>query len=893
MADLIGSALIEVAPDVSKFVRKMTHDLERAFRGFKKISVGVSFASIRKAFVEVNKLNVALRATVTGFALLGGKVVVAGILSTAAAIGELSGALAVVPALGAAAGIAMATLAIGLHGVDDVFKALVDRDMKKFNEALKELSPEAQKSAQALRQFLPAIEGFRDAIQNALLGGLGSSIQRVFLTILPIAERGFVGMAQQINLAARELAKFATTGQSLVDLQTTFENTNRAARLFRPSVTLIGQALRDIVVVGSEFLPLIAGELTIGAAKLRDFIAQARASGELAEFISRGITRVHQMITAFINLSKAIGGILGVANSVGFGILDIISKIAENLNNFVHSIEGQMGLRNFFISARQAAEALGPVLRALFGLIANQVAPILADFATTVAPAVTIFIQAIGKALEAARPGIEAFAQGFAKFLEAVAPALPAIGQLAGAIGELLGKVLEKVGPQLATFIELLSEELIKVLEDPEFVNGVLDFVDALGEFFIALTPLIKPLGELAKALLPLFAEVLRILTPLIEPLGDLIDAVADALVALTPHIKLLVIAFTGLLIGLVKIVEFMVRFVEMLADAAEIFTQLFDLAFGTNLQGRALSESQAIEDAVDRVLGKFGEAGLGAQIFADEAGGWFEQFREAAEREFGAAGTAIAGLAEPLGAAGTAVFGFADSTATAFGEATSAVQAEMNRIGEILFGAVEPLGAAGSAVGNEYVESFRSSINAATTAAQEAASSVAGILGNTSKFGAAGSAVARAFASGIEGSISAAVTAAQKLAASVARIMPGSPAKEGPFSGKGWTPFRGQALVEGFAQGITSGIQSVRFASFNVAAASISGLTALTGTSPTSVTGAGTATANRNVTPMSVNTQVRVFIDGQELRGVVVEVLDEHDQQIERLVQSGVGGSR
>lgn len=889
MADVIGRAIIEVAPDVTRFARQVTRDLNKAFRGFKKISVGVSVGSLRKAFVEVSKLNLALRATIVGFTLLGGKVVVAGLLSAASAAAELSGALLVIPAAGAAAGIAMATLAIGLHGLDDVFKALVDRDMKKFNEALAEMSPEAQKSIRALRQFMPAIESFRDAIQDTLLGGLAPTIQRVFLTILPIAERGFVGMAKQINLAAREFANFATSAQSLVDLQRIFENTNRAARLFRPSVTLLGQALRDIVVVGSEFLPLIAGELTIGAARLRDFIAQARDSGALVNFIAEGISRVHQLIETIINLSKAIGGVLKIADSVGFGILDIINRLAETFNNFVQSIEGQAAFRNFFISAHQAAAALGPVLREIFFLLTNQVAPILAQFATIVGPAVTIFIRAIGQALEAARPGIEAFATGFAKFLESVAPALPAIGELAGAIGGLLGSVLERVGPVLADFIELLSEELIKILEDPDFVEGVMDFVDALGEFFIALIPLIRPLGDLAKVLLPLFADIIRILIPIIEPLVDLLDAFVDVLEPLAPVIKIIVTAIALFVVGLAKMLELILRIVEAILNIPDTFFEVFDAAFGTNTQGRAFEGSTAIAEAVDRINGKFAEAGAAAQIFGEATTGWFTEVAGSAETQFGRVGAALQSLHEPLGAAGSAVVGFSTGTATSFNAAGNAVEAEMRRIGEILFGAVEPLGQAGSAIGTAYVESFRSSINPAVAAAQDVANSVAGILGNTSRFGAAGSALGKAFAGGIEGSINAAVTAAQKLAASVARIMPGSPAKEGPFSGRGWTPFRGRALVEGFAEGITSGLQTVRFASLNVAAASVSGLTA---TAPILPSGVGiTATAGQ-ARSTSVNTQVRVFIDGQELRGVVVDVLDEHDRNIERFVQSGVGGA-
>jgi len=47
---------------------------------------------------------------------------------------------------------------------------------------------------------------------------------------------------------------------------------------------------------------------------------------------------------------------------------------------------------------------------------------------------------------------------------------------------------------------------------------------------------------------------------------------------------------------------------------------------------------------------------------------------------------------------------------------------------------------------------------------------------------------------------------AASKLMEWVSDFLPSSPAKKGPFSGRGWTPYRGQALAEGFASGIASG---------------------------------------------------------------------------------------
>jgi len=50
---------------------------------------------------------------------------------------------------------------------------------------------------------------------------------------------------------------------------------------------------------------------------------------------------------------------------------------------------------------------------------------------------------------------------------------------------------------------------------------------------------------------------------------------------------------------------------------------------------------------------------------------------------------------------------------------------------------------------------------------------------------------------------ISSAVSAARSVVSSVRSFFPFSPAKEGPFSGRGYTSYSGRALVEDWAKGI------------------------------------------------------------------------------------------
>jgi phage-related minor tail protein len=65
-------------------------------------------------------------------------------------------------------------------------------------------------------------------------------------------------------------------------------------------------------------------------------------------------------------------------------------------------------------------------------------------------------------------------------------------------------------------------------------------------------------------------------------------------------------------------------------------------------------------------------------------------------------------------------------------------------------------------------------------------------------------------FISGIKSKLGAVGSAAKGIVSSVSGWFPGSPAKVGPFSGHGWTPYRGKALVTGFAEGMTSQTSTV-----------------------------------------------------------------------------------
>lgn len=118
--------------------------------------------------------------------------------------------------------------------------------------------------------------------------------------------------------------------------------------------------------------------------------------------------------------------------------------------------------------------------------------------------------------------------------------------------------------------------------------------------------------------------------------------------------------------------------------------------------------------------------------------------------------------------------------------------------------------------------------VSAITTAMSSAASSISSFVSTATSTlaGAAsgardsGAALGQGFADGIQSKVGAVRAAALALAEAAAAPLPRSPAKIGPFSGTGWTPYRGASLVKGFAEGISDNIGLAKLASMDMATA-------------------------------------------------------------------------
>lgn len=98
--------------------------------------------------------------------------------------------------------------------------------------------------------------------------------------------------------------------------------------------------------------------------------------------------------------------------------------------------------------------------------------------------------------------------------------------------------------------------------------------------------------------------------------------------------------------------------------------------------------------------------------------------------------------------------------------------------------------------------------------------SMIAILFSYVTRFTTAGESLIANFAQGIRNGIGLAVTAIELVIAAVTNRMPGSPAKIGPLSGRGYSKYRGQRMVQDFVAGIESRTDAVANASHAIASA-------------------------------------------------------------------------
>ncbi|MGW4114825.1 hypothetical protein ACWEFJ_28455 [Actinosynnema sp. NPDC004786] len=858
------------AGEQAEVVAKVTATKRLLERSPIRIPLDVDTSSLRTVAAQITSLGGTLSGL--GVGAVTGQAAAGGLLALASAVAQSAAALALIPAVGAAGVAVVGTLTLGLHGLSDALTAddpkkyaealkQISPEARELVQVLRDLAPEARRLRDAVQDRL--LEDLADDAED---------LAQVYLPLVRRGLVDIAGQlragARELTSFAREAETLRVLRSTLDDSARAGGLLNEALRPAARGVrdlvdvgrTFLPGLAAEVAVLAERWSIML--ERTADDGRLREWISQAldnigdlagivgnvgrtfgaafRAAGadgrqlldvvrditgQLADFAgsARGQDALGTFLVSAADLAEALLPLLrSVVSVVGTDLAPLLSRVGVTLVPALVTAVDAIGAGLDRAAPGIAAFALG-VAGLITGLVDSGAIDAVGDLAavlgaelgdalTLLGPKLGDLVAALAGELAEALPDLVPAALDLALALgDLLIAATPLIGVVADLVGTVGLPTLQRVAERLTPIVGNLTDEL----SDGRMADAFGEIADAAAEWVDEVAPLTAELVELGqeivRGLLPHLPDLIRSSADLAEtmqPLATVAAAVAgsvadiseatDDLVDSVPGFRAALgsgglfgtlTSFTtpiGPLKGIYESVAGLTRIMQgEWPDAERSFVDgLGRIGEGSRLTFEELGTRGT--EALTNLLGIFeekapllsdifldhlltmqdGQRSIFAQMLADLTDHWGRMDAAIAERTFG--------ISDKVNAAWQRV---ADATRRQWEETERRVAEGINDV---------------TAETSTLPGRVRDSLGAIEATLYPS-----------------GARLMAGFIAGMKSQEFAARRAAIAVMEIVSGAFPSSPAKWGPFSGRGWTPYRGAALVEGFAAGMTASIGS------------------------------------------------------------------------------------
>ncbi|WP_217169630.1 hypothetical protein [Streptomyces sp. AC512_CC834] len=539
------------------------------------------------------------------------------------------------------------------------------------------------------------------------------------------------------------------------------EEFNKALEGLSPEAKKFALAVRELAPAWKELQQEVQDEL------FRDLSKNFRG---LAKSVLPGLRK--ELVKTAGALGDMAAGAMGAAKELADnGTLGKATKSARK------GLENLSGVPGVFVKALgQIAAAAGPSFEKLTG------------YATDAA-------FKIGKKLD------KAFESGAME--DAIEEAIELLGDLWD-VGE---NVFEIIGNIFGAVPE--GGGIVGVLEDVTQAIADLTGTDQVQQAFQALFETMGVLGETAA---PLLADALGLIAPIITelapPVQELIRQLGEGLQPILDEMK-----ESGVLTELAAALgEVLLAVVPLLPPLGELIAAILpylvplieDFTLGVQVLGEFIKRFAvpAIQILTDLLRGDFSSAMQGAKdLAADMVTSTVASFASLPRRSEGAlAGTKAA----VVGQVGTAGASMVYTVRRAIGDSIASFARTPSLAGSALRALAPTIGGQAERAGVRLLQAISQGVNSALIPLTRLVSRARGAVGDLSwALYNSGRSLIRGFIDGIVSMIGSVKDAASEVVGAVSDFFPHSPAKKGPFSGRGYTSFSGRALIRGFQEGI------------------------------------------------------------------------------------------
>jgi phage-related protein len=808
---LIGEASIRIDAQTAGLKAQVNKDLNEALGGIKPNSAPIedlgkkadgtdkNFAKLKKSVNDLfGPLGKIASAGATAFKPLAAISIITQLLpALLGGIVTLSGALFLAVPAGLAFGAAIGAMKLGADGA----KAAFD----KLNPTMTTLK-----------------KNVSDSFQKALTPAVSALI-----VLLPKLTSGFQAIVTAIGGVATKIAQMLKTSDGVSQLQTILQAT---AKIIANMGAALAPFIAGLLQIGSTAIPILV-QLTAGFGsagdKFKAFADRISNTGALTQWIQDALAGFKSVGSVLGDLGAILKAVFDAISATGGGLTGVLGGAIKAVRDFVTSASGQQVLTNLVSVIQQisgvvsgalsnALKIIGPTLPGLVTALGSLVAVLSPYFASTVQILATAFaglatflsqnIKWVGPLAIA----VGAIAVGMKVWAIATAAQAFAQGLLDAAMGTFLAEIPLAETAMLAldaamdanpvgiivVAIAALVAIIIVVVTHLDFFRGLWNTVWKFCSDVVT-----KAVGGIKGV----FGSVVSWLSGAVTSIGNFFKSmgskIAEGFTAVVNFFKELPGKIGTFLASLPAIVG------KALLDA---------LKFGANavLQGIEwiLAEFIALPVQIVFVLVKLGELLLNSFNAAMAAviawvPGAFANLVHFFDQLPGMIINAVKDFGVMIGNwAKDAWNGAWKATSDLI---TSIIDYVRQLPGKILYAIAGLLPQIGSFFANAWNAAWKATsdgITAVVNFIKQLPGRVLAGLGNLGDLLAnAGKAIVNGFIAGIKAAWGAVTSVVSGLLDKVRKLLPFSPAKEGPFSGRGWVLYSGMSIPQAMADGINA----------------------------------------------------------------------------------------
>lgn len=584
LGKMLGQALDN--PVIYSGIKRAFSRISDYAAGATRMAIG-SFSKLSGFLLQA--LVPAVMAVGAGIMAMAGQAAIGAVLALGGAIMSVAqGAALLAPAFMAAAGVSFAALKMGLADVKTaVGSAFSIDDVAEFETSISELAPEVQSIARAFREFKPAMDEMKEAVQGNMLQGLAPGISSAMNNLLPTFSSGLQSIATEWNGAFSKALEELSSDRAQAGLSAVIEGTVAMSREMQPVIANLIGAAGSLAEQGAKFLEPL-GKYFAEASE--SFLNWAESLKELNE--ATGMSKFDTMIeSARVNaghLAGIFGGLLGTLRNLfqagaegGGGMLEGMSSGMQRLNELTkEGTEGYKEIVRFMETATLMGQALTHAFEPALGIV-TTIGTTLTGLGAGGLPGIVAVLEGLEAGLQPIMNASVEFGKNigdgllpFKDTLESLGGALtpillglsqglkPVLESLAGALTPLFDKITE-YGPEIQSMFSTLGEALGKIFSS---AGPILESsFDMIGRFLPVLSKVFYYIGEVGKALLDA-------LLPILAGHDNFLISLADQLMEVVDIIG-------GFLVGAINAVAPLIPpIVEFIFNLLEFFTPLLPL---------------------------------------------------------------------------------------------------------------------------------------------------------------------------------------------------------------------------------------------------------------------------------------------------------------------------